>query len=113
MPSPRCYPHRLAVDVLSALATMATTTPGLEELAGELGLARPAVAAEVRKLERSGLVETWPDPANPGSRRLLLSARSAVRLGVRLSARGDRWEPAGAGGPPGGAAMHLFTQEVG
>ncbi len=78
---PPSGPVRLAVDVLSTMVTFPATTPTAAELA-------PVLAA----MERSGLVESWPDPDRPGGSRVMLSARSLARFGLELGPMGDRWD---------------------
>jgi hypothetical protein len=71
----------------------------VEELAEALRISdapddRAALDESVRGLERGGRVETWPDPVRPTRMRVMLSAYAAQGLGLMLSRRGDRWEPA-------------------
>jgi len=96
---PTSGPVRLAVDVLTKLAGMATT-PAVDQLASALRWPVAELARVLAAMERSGLVERWPDPDRPGVSRVMLSARSLARLGLALSPRGDRWDPDARGPRP-------------
>jgi hypothetical protein len=95
---PSSYP-----DILSALAGMPTAMPTVLELAGRLRLAPgPAevkrLTRALRRMERAGILESWPDPDTPHVTRIMISAHAAGRLGLSLAACGRRWETAGWAG---------------
>jgi DNA-binding IclR family transcriptional regulator len=81
-----------AVEVLAVMAGL-PPTPAVGELAKSLGWPAEKLRPVLAALEGSGLVESWGDPANPGVTRVMLSARSLARLGLRLASRGDCWNP--------------------
>ena len=90
---PRCpYPARIA-DASAVLAALATlpTTPAVADLAAALQWPPAKLAAVLDAMERSDLVERWMDPDHRGKVRVMLSARSLLRLGLALAPRGDRW----------------------
>jgi hypothetical protein len=96
--SPTLRARRVILDALAALPSIA---PRVAELAEALGRTVDDLADELRKLEMFDLAETWPDPAELGTVRVMLSAEGAELIGVRLSADGTHWVvPPGRPFPP-------------
>jgi len=95
MPSPQSSDSErihLAVEVLIALVAM-TPTVSAAELLTKLGWPSAKLAPVLASLERSGLIERWPDPDHAGSTRLMLTVKSLQRIGLSIAESGDRWNP--------------------
>jgi hypothetical protein len=84
-------PPPIARDVLEALAALPSTTPTVATLAAALGRTPAELVPVLNAMEQCAQVETWPDAERAGTVRVMLSARTAQRLGLELSPAGDRW----------------------
>ena len=75
--------------VVAELASSRRARQLVATIASKTGLAEDATRDALLEAERGGWVELWPDaPRGPSA---MLSARSAERLGLRLSADSRRW----------------------
>src|SRR3954451_516809 len=80
--------RELSRTAASVLATLRDIGPRrITELAGSEGIAQPTVTTLVGRLERDGLVERRPDPADARAVLVHLSAAGLERLDAMRAAR--------------------------